>query len=340
MPTKLKLAASAPTFIHPLTNGKNLIPGHVIQVRDEDAAALLSLTYKDAAGATQNYFATTTDPVVHDFTTLYPQYVYNTAGAGQAVYKPANAKGVWVGMACGGQGGASGGRFPPGTASSGGVGGAPGAFVEFYLSAAELGSGAITVDVGAGGAGGAAVAVDATSGLPGGDGGATILKIGGSAVAQINGAFANSSGGTSSSITSGGTLQRKGDVPAAAGGGTNVLGNVAILGYDGPIGPGAGGGSISSGNTVTGHGTLQPAQGSPITPSTTAGSDGAYTQLGRRIFAHGGIGGAAQLAAASQKGGDGKMASGGGGGAGSRNGYASGAGGKGGDGFVIFRWDL
>lgn len=274
--------------------------------------------------------------------------------------KPVGAKWIYVEV-CGGGGGGGSGAHSGGN-HSGGAGGGGATIVRGHFLPEELPS-SVAVSVGAGGAGGAPVSKNMT-GNAGTDGGVsefgTFLKsFGGKAGAR----------GTGGATAAGGNGAGYYDGTAAANpnpyqGGTA---NTATVFYGGGAGGGApptgtpfsGGSSMFScgggggGGAMTGVNTVsQPGAGGQRGSTTSGGgaAAGVSDQTsptpgadGSRVGEGGGGGGATYTHAINAaKGGDGGPgAGGGGGGAGAGDGAPdtiSGAGGKGGDGFVRVWW--
>lgn len=243
----------------------------------------------------------------------------------------------------GGGGGGSGRRGAAGGARSGGGGGGAPATVRLRLSAAEIGTGAITVTIGAGGAGGAAVTADDTSGNAGTAGGDSSY-----------GDFALARGGTAGNAGTASAAAASTSAPGASThnvasnqqGGASSITATAQSGFANGIGPGSGsgGGGITSGNAsldgntggigYTVGNTAQ--QGTAGTAGTSAGNGGAGgAKAWTRGAGGGGGGGGGNSAGAGGTGGAGGLPGGAGGGGGaSVNGSNSGAGGAGANGEV------
>jgi hypothetical protein len=259
------------------------------------------------------------------------------ATPGTFVYtKPAGATRVEVSVLNAGCGGGSGRRGAAGTARFGGGGGAAGLLVRQSFKADDLPA-SVTVRVAAGGAGAAAQTVDNTDGTTGAPPavwsyfGATILiaprhsvggGFGGTAAAGTGGTTIYGTGtgfgaGSVASITTAPAALAAGTVSAAGGnaGGSITAANVPMLGgvqYNAVFG-----GLVGTPGVVDGA-------------SPTAGTPPVGLAPGL-----GGSGGWASITKAAANGTDAAGYGGGGGGGGaSLNGFNSGAGGKGGDGYV------
>jgi hypothetical protein len=249
--------------------------------------------------------------------------------------KPANAKLVLVELWGAGGGGGSGRRATSGSGGGGGGGVSP--FVQIYR-ATELTS-TVSVTIGAGGAGGASITSDGTNGAVGSTGGSSffgdygISPGGQGGRAGTSGLVNLSNAGTTAygiSANAGGNGGPVGNFNAAEGGGRFRI----PFGTRGTNG-GGGGGNDS--------GTLQYAAalgGSYVNNLTNISNpiynDGAglgVSGANGSAFGIGGGGGGPTTSAAGRPGGSGGTAAGGGGGGSSRNGFNSGAGGAGGDGF-------
>lgn len=276
--------------------------------------------------------------------------LYSVAGT-YAYVKPPNAKLVVI-TGCGGAGGGGSGRRGATSTARGGGGGGGGASIQQSYYLASLFNNNDVIVVGAGGAGGAAIAVNDTNGNNGVDGTNTsVTGTGGVGVVYNAIAGAKGLGGT----TAGGTGGAAGFVlpdnmshgdggaggaagAAVAGGSTTVSAGFACNGAGG-----GGGGGITSGNAAT----AAAAGGSSVSTFVAAGAAGATTpsvgspgtSVANSLWAGAGGGGGGANATATtgaRTGGAGGTPGGGGGGGGAAlNTANSGAGGKGGDGFVI-----
>jgi hypothetical protein len=260
--------------------------------------------------------------------------------------KPAGAIMVQVIGIGGGAGGGSGNTTASAVLGVGGAGGAGGGLFNRTINAVDIPA-TVSVIVGAGGAGGASVSANSTAGSNGGGG--TGSSFGG-ATFYCSTATSVAGSGSSTSIPSG--IYGGGN---GAGGGSGVAGGSAIpavstvapLGLFAGAGGGGGGGGISAANaaaaggsggaTSAGSGTFS--SGGAIATNGSAGNLNASTP--NSVYAgSGGGGGGSGLTAAGGSGGAGGWPGGGGGGGGAaRNGYTSGAGGNGADGFVqVITW--
>lgn len=274
--------------------------------------------------------------------------------------RPVGAKLVYVLVIGAGSGGGSGAARGTSTTSvSGGGGGGPGGRVEMWIPASSLGA-TETVTVGAGGNGGVSVTnstATASGGNAGSQGGTTSF---GSWVTTVT--FSSSRGGAGS--TTGGTTNADagGAVDGTHSSGTNYTaqGGAGLatngatgVGRMGGYRPGGGGGGSGAGAGSTtlaaGHagglgGALLTNQtgnlsgGGGTAGATTAGNEnggnGATTVTYFTGGSGGGGGGFSSTSSSGNGGAGGYPGGGGGGGAAALGTSASGAGGKGGDGYV------
>ena len=268
--------------------------------------------------------------------------------------KPANLKSAYVEL-CGGGGQAGSGRR--GAASSvrcGGGGGAGGAVTRGVFTNTDLPA-TLNITVGAGGSsGGASITVDNTNGNPGANGGDTTFDSllsapggggggGGTAISGSAGSvtftnatpdnFVQKNGGGASAAGAAGVAGAPSfDISAPGGGGGGGITAANVL-SNGAVGGGRSGVTYRSGFTATGgtpglNGAGVGGQGGNGSPATAT-----YFGLG---VGSGGGGGGARSGAPSGNGGNGTgFGSGGGGGAASENGFNSGRGGNGGNGYCI-----
>jgi hypothetical protein len=267
--------------------------------------------------------------------------------------KPAGAKWVEILLFGGGGGGGSGARRATSTARGGGAAGGGAGYCHAFMSADFLSS-TESVSVGAGGTAGTAQTVDSSAGNNGGNGGNTTFKdyralggnfgsagnagfvSGGAAIISSNlwleGLTTGGLGGSGQATTGSSAASRNNncDIPTGGGGGAGAAGGSTLN----DIG-GNGGGIVLQAircglSTAISGGT----GGSPTTPTpATAGTSATtrYFQGGT-----GGGGGYYKTAAAGGTGGAGGWPGGGGGGGGaSDNGFASGAGAAGANGFAV-----
>lgn len=240
-----------------------------------------------------------------------------------------------------GSGGASGDRQPSGTQSNGGRGGVGGFYQEFWIPAALLPN-PLPLTVGAGGAGAPSILTDSTAGTFGAPGGNSLLGAGGAFGVGLgggrNGAAGPGNGGGLANLPA--QNQGTATVPGtavnwsgSAAGGQAVAANGNGGGQGGSIStataliaPGPGGSLIGSGQAPNFYNPPFPLPNVPMVGSPSSSGQFAGT---------GGGGGAASLTGEGTAGFAGAAGSGGGGGGASLNGEASGAGGNGGDGFVV-----
>ena len=262
--------------------------------------------------------------------------------------KPANAKYVEIYLVAAGGGGGSGGRYATTSGRSGGGAGAGGSVMYTKINASYLSS-TESVVVGAGSSGGAAQANDNFSGNTASVGGTTSFSL----YRAIGGA--GGTGGTTTGGTAGANHQSAffWSITTQGGGGTgttstgttatNIQGIMAV-----PGGGGGGGGAAANVTSGTSGGN-----GSSLSTSTlnagaintilggSGGSAGVPATNGTASSVHfvcgtGGGGGNYINNFAAGAGGNGGWPGGGGGGGGaSNNGFLSGAGGNGANGFAV-----
>lgn len=235
---------------------------------------------------------------------------------------PVGVKMLYIETVGGGAGGGSGRRGLAGTNRFGGGGGGGSGKTIGYFPRATLPSGTLNIQVGAGGAGGPSVSVNDTNGSPGSAGGGSQVS---SAGVRVQVCMANQG---ATSVSNSGVGQ----------GGTMSSGN-----------PGGGAGiSTFSGGVGGASQVTRVADGSVYSNTSCSGGaggggvDSANVQRGGGVgFGSGGNGGAGNASGAGVAGTDAGVfegiavfGGGGGGGGASLNDFPSGAGGKGGDGFV------
>lgn len=248
--------------------------------------------------------------------------------------KPPWATSVFAVVIGSGGGGSSGGVQASGVAARGGSGGGSGGRSE-RLFAAGLIADTITISVAAGGTGGAAVSTNSTNGVSGGNpsgtsafgiylrafnGGSGTATTGGAAGTGLTGSGA--AGASSSSTGSGGSATA---TVFASGAGVSSPGisqlNTGTTGFAG-----------NSGSTFFNIGNFSSCAGGTL-GCTDDGGDALVNHMA--YLSTGGGGGKSSPTANGGRGGDARYFGGGGaGGAGVRNGFSSGRGGRGGDGFV------
>ena len=273
-------------------------------------------------------------------------------------------------MAIGGGGGGGGGRRGAvGTVAGSGGGGSSGAMqlIDFHVS--ELASvSALQIIIGSGGTGGPAAAADSTNGTIGADGGATEIRHLGYpnrfifAAGGVGGGAGTTAGGL------GGLAYSCNVHKCSSTGGSGTAGRTTSFGLT--VSPqsnsglcgGAGGGGVDAtnagwaGNNVnskTASGSISGVLNPSLVFNTAVATGGAVNSAAgptptpqeatdnpsRFGPGFGGAGGGAGTTQAATNGGSGVRGGGGGGGGGSRNGFAAGAGGRGGDGYVcIWVW--
>ncbi len=265
---------------------------------------------------------TITKAQVFEFTrTSAPPSATGSAGV-WAWSLPADAKIVEFLIVAAGGGGGSGRRGAAGTARWGGGGGAGGGVIHTTIAASLLTT-PLTVIVGSGGAGGIARTVDDFSGAAGSPGGISSITANGFSNLLITFAGNGGGGGTDTSGSgggSGGTANNRTWL-GVAGTNSSVTGTPsrAFPTGNSPQG-GAGGGGISTGNVAYSGGPqfapapfiYQAAQfGADVSGGAASTTGNATAGANGVSYGYGGCGGGA-----------------------STNGFNSGAGGNGGDGYV------
>lgn len=278
----------------------------------------------------------TTFASVYDFTvTSAPSTATGSLG-GWSWTLPTSTKFLEI-MAIGaGGGGGSGRRGAAGTARYGGGGGAGGSAVLITTSIANLSSLTLGVYVAAGGAGAAAVTADNTDG----NNGVTTASYPWSCV-TFNGVSyyyahviatngTGGLGGSASAGTGGYSVSNNSDsYKASVGGSSSITGQAGMIGIGNGLAgiSGPGGGGISASNVAYSGGTTN--NGGPPNPSMQA----AFLAVNYNLQTL--SGGNASTTAAAGSGSNGYIYGGGGAGGGaSANGFNSGAGGNGRDGYV------
>jgi hypothetical protein len=270
---------------------------------------------------------------VYDFTvTSAPSSATGSSGAWTWTL-PSSAKFLEVLAIGAGAGGGSGRRGAAGTARFGGGGGAGGTASIMTTSTVNLTSFTVNVYVPVGGAGAAAVTTDNTDGNNG-----TSTPLWASVAFNGGGIYTShivapnglaGSGGTSSAGTGGVPVSVSSDYfKATPGGNSSITGQAGMIsvsnGFSGLSGPGGGG--ISASNVAYNGGTTN--HGGPPSPSLQ--SIFLVTNFATTLS-----GGNASTTAAAGSGSNGHIYGGGGAGGGaSANGFSSGAGGNGRDGYV------
>lgn len=271
---------------------------------------------------------------ISDLVARASQQVFTVAGT-YPLTPPAGATMLFLSLCGGAGGGGSGRRGAAATARSGGSGGGAPATIRMMVPKEDW-AGALELFIGAGGSGGAAVTVNDTSGNNGLSGSSSALRIGGATYVKANAGNAGV-GGTAAAVASSG--QAYWDAPASGSSLTNVTAAAAQQFGNGTSPAGCSGGSISAADAVLGYQTTGAVPGyTPTVLSTTSGAAGVGVRRGNIFFAVAGNGGAAATSVNADAGGAGIYGSGGGGGGASLNGFNSGAGGRGGDGWAIVIW--
>lgn len=271
--------------------------------------------------------------------------VYTAPGAAtwtKPVWANANSVVEIHDMGAGG-GGGSGRRGAAASVRCGGGGGASGTYATIRTRAGLLGV-TVAVTVGAGGTGGAGQTVNSTNGNNGTAGGnslfGTIRALGGNP--GSGGSATSGVGGASLGVTT------PFSVVSSAGGAASTTGGVGGAGQGGAasISSGAGaGGGITTANAASGGGagaaytsnfsTVTAPGGVPAGAGGGGGSGSpAIFTFGVSMGTGGGGGGSSSVAGAGI-GGAGEVGAGGAGGGASLDGFNSGAGGNGGNGWVV-----
>ena len=316
------------------------------------SAVLASHASTHASGGsdalTANQIGAAAKAEIYDFTRGAKPASATGSGGSYSWSIPTNAKAIRVYAIGGGGGGGSGRRGAAGTARFGGGGASSAGLLDVYLTASDFSSGAsVSVSVGAGGPGGAAVTADDTNGNNGQNGGATSVTIGGKTFAA--GAGGGASGGSSASGSAGNPLTSQ--FAGNAGGNSSATAAPGLVSWANSqitiCAPGGGGGGgISTGNTSYNGGQTRQDAGyntstsaNPLNGGTApggAGNSGNANSFGFPLPGGSGTGGGAgDSSTTGGAGGDGADYGGGGGGGGAAvNGFASGKGGNGGNGFL------
>lgn len=275
---------------------------------------------------------------------------YSTPGT-YTVPIPATAKVLRVPCLVGGGGGGGGGRRgAAGTVRTGGGSGAGAARSTGVFDAAALRAigPELTVVIGAGGAAGASAAADNSNGGGGGGGGESAILIGAVKLTFAAQGYSGTGGTTGSPPGVRGPVGIGGEWPGGVGASSANDGGTGADVAGSPTG-GASGGGAGSGLTTANVSRAGDPGGYALyrgiyraNGGTNPGGDG-ETKAGEPLLpapGAGGGGGASAVGAPGGNGGDGQQPGGGGGGGGaSENGYASGAGGKGGAGLAVLIWE-
>lgn len=270
---------------------------------------------------------------ISDLVARASQQIFTAAGT-FSITPPAGATMMFLALCGGGGGGGSGRRGAAASARSGGSGGGAPAMVRLMVPKEDW-TGALEIFIGAGGAGGAAVTVNDTNGNAGLTGGASVLRISGQTYVKANSGNPGV-GGTNAAVAA--SAQAFWDAPAQGSSQTSVTGSLSQQYASGANSPGCNGGSISTADAVLGFQTPGAQPGYTLTLPSVSGADGVGSRRGTVFFSTGGVGGAAATTVNAGTGGDGIYGSGGGGGGAALNGFDSGAGGRGGDGWAIVIW--
>lgn len=250
---------------------------------------------------------------------------------------PTGIAGAYLTVIYGGGGGGSGRRGAATTARTGGGGASGAALYEMWVPGTVWGS-TYSVTVGTGGNGGAAATANDTNGSTGSTGGTSLISTGSFPAFRATGAGGGAGGNATGA--SGGSGSAGYPSQSAAGGNGNVANAVAPTWVGVSPGAGGGGGPITAadvampgapGGAVVGAGSNQAGTGGVVggaLPSVGPNSGAPFPGAG-------GGGGAASITSAAQAGANGGFPGGAGGGGGaSLNGFNSGKGGDGADGYV------
>jgi len=262
-----------------------------------------------------------------------PQVNFFTSNGSYTI--PVGAQTIYAVVVGGGAGGSSGSLTASGS-SGGGAGGGGGGYSSAMFQASQLTS-PVSVTVGGGGNGASAIAV---AGTPGSAGSAGVASQFGGYLWASKGTNAGAASLTNSAVSAGG-LAGSGNGTAGAGGATTTGSGVAGGGSPQAATSGGGAGGGVNGTTAANGGP-----GGASTVGSSTGSlggvvGGATPTVGgapvQGCTTAGGGGGAAATSGTAQNGADALANTGGGGGGGGAcsTGTASGAGGKGGSGFVL-----
>lgn len=248
------------------------------------------------------------------------EYLFDTAGAG-TWEKPNFGSTVEIWICGGGKGGGSGRKGAAGSIRAGGNNGTPATSVRIRtpISMADLPS-QISFLIGAGGAGGAPVTANDTNGNAGSNGSATTITIGSNTASSSGATFSGEGGGTVA--------------PVVNSGPTWVDANPSGIRPFSPEATSGFGGWIDASNEIQ---PPRPAFNLVYVPTPEPGADvlRSFGNSGFTEIAATARGGAASTTGNGQKGGDGVLGlPGAGGGAATNDVGNSGAGGRGGDGFV------
>ena len=275
--------------------------------------------------------------------------IFSTAGSATWT-KPAGKTMVWVRMYGAGGGGGSGARYATSSIRGGGGGAGSGGYLEYFIPAAAL-AGTVSVTIGTGGAGGTSISVDSTAGNAGSTGGNTqfsIYKVAGGLAGQAGSNTAGGTGGNPGASNVAGmviTAVSSGGAGGAAAAPTAPSASTSAYHQSTSAGGGAGQAASVTTAVAGAAGCAKNATATGLVTTIAGGAGGTAAGVAATTGAsgvtnwYGGTGGgggyyitgvaAGTGAAGAQPGG------GGGGGGASDNGFASGAGGKGGDGMVI-----
>lgn len=257
---------------------------------------------------------------------------------------PDNTQTIAVYMVGGGAGGGSGRRTASGVAASGGGGGGGAAAMFTNLRVANLPA-TLSGNIGAGGPGGPGRTVDSTNGTAGTAGLDTTLTNGVWTLRSAGGSSGNPGTTASCANSSGGGIGRYlGGGGGGCGAGSSGTAGAIITSY-GATGGGGGAGmpAVPAARNGAASGSWAPATGYPVQTAAggvastlTAPQPGLTLDLDNLVGGGGG-GGYVTAAGVAVPGADASLyGGGGGGGAASLNGNISGAGGKGGDGAILF----
>jgi hypothetical protein len=257
---------------------------------------------------------------------------------------PAGAKSVYVFVQGAGGGGGAGRRGLVDTFRGGGAGGNSGAASENTFSVLDdlNGLDTLLITVGAGGVGGVQAASFEGNGLPGNNGGASIVKTGdGTAFIQANGGeggqggLATNAPAPTPSIVGAMHPGNQGGIGSAPNGGAGII---SVFYSPALTSAGGGGGGVSVANLAGPGGAGNAANYGQYAqiPGGAVNTNGGNAALETsRKYGQGGSGGGGAATGNAGNGGNGVRGGGGGGGGGALSGNIPGAGGNGGAGYVL-----
>lgn len=312
---------------NPLVNSLNLTDGSTYSTLGNSGGSVLLNTYYATATKTTYY----TNVGTSTFT------------------KDARANAIFITCVAGGGGGGSGACAAASNNSAGGGGGSGSGLGWSWVTGAAVSNiTTLTVIVGAGGAGGAGTNASSVVGLPGQNGGATLVRepsanaLGHTNIWCTAGVGLLGAAGALGTSSAGGSANSAMQAGQAGGAGSNVAGTSPTTIYTAGAGGGGGGGGLDTSDTERaggaggGYWTIGVDALAGGTAGGGAGQQGRSFDTGVALGAGGGSGGGSKSSGTAGAGGNGGFPGGGGGGGGAaRNGGTSGAGGTGGHGVVV-----